>query len=155
MVKKLRETISQRKGFTLVELVVVLIILAILAAMLAPSLMGYIDKAKDKRVVAEVHQAVIAAQTLADETYALAEGETPDYAAVPLEDGGALAEGKGSIGVVAGGTATGEVVYASVSLGGVTGYYSEDGGIVSSLTAETAPSDPGETEGYVSFSSEG
>ena len=92
MVRKLRETISQRKGFTLVELVVVLIILAILAAMLAPSLMGYIDKAKDKRVMAEVHQAVIAAQTLADETYALAEGETPDYASVTLEDVADLAE---------------------------------------------------------------
>ena len=43
--------------------------------------------------------------------------------------------------------ALGFIVFAAVTGG--------DGGIVSSLTAETAPSDPGETEGYVSFSSEG
>lgn len=35
------------KGFTLVELIVVLLILAILAAILIPILLGYIDEAKD------------------------------------------------------------------------------------------------------------
>ena len=34
------------KGFTLVELIVVLVILAILAAILVPALLGYIDRAK-------------------------------------------------------------------------------------------------------------
>ena len=34
------------KGFTLVELIVVLVILAILAAILVPALLGYIDEAK-------------------------------------------------------------------------------------------------------------
>lgn len=42
MFKKLKE----KKGFTLVELIVVLVILAILAALLIPALTGYIDKAK-------------------------------------------------------------------------------------------------------------
>ena len=32
------------KGFTLVELIVVLVILAILAAILVPALLGYIDR---------------------------------------------------------------------------------------------------------------
>ena len=37
---------NKKRGFTLVELIVVLVILAILAALLIPALTGYIDKAK-------------------------------------------------------------------------------------------------------------
>ncbi len=39
------------KGFTLVELIVVLVILAILAAILVPALLGYIDRAKDSQIL--------------------------------------------------------------------------------------------------------
>lgn len=60
---------SKKGGFTLVELIVVLVILAILAALLIPALTGYIDRAKEKSVIAETRQAVMAAQTLADEAY--------------------------------------------------------------------------------------
>lgn len=60
---------SKKGGFTLVELIVVLVILAILAALLIPALTGYIDKAKQKRIVAETRQCVMAAQTLYDEAY--------------------------------------------------------------------------------------
>ena len=45
MFEKIRK-LKDRKGFTLVELIVVLVILAILAALLIPALTGYIDKAK-------------------------------------------------------------------------------------------------------------
>lgn len=61
---------SKKGGFTLVELIVVLVILAILAALLIPALTGYIDKAKQKKIVAETRQCVMAAQTLYDEAYA-------------------------------------------------------------------------------------
>ncbi len=60
---------NRKKGFTLVELIVVLVILAILAALLIPALTGYIDKAKKKQIVAETRACVMAAQTLADEEY--------------------------------------------------------------------------------------
>ena len=66
MLKKMK---NNKKGFTLVELIVVLVILAILAALLIPALTGYIDKAKEKSIVAETRQAVMATQTLADEIY--------------------------------------------------------------------------------------
>lgn len=68
MLSKIR-ALKEKKGFTLVELIVVLVILAILAALLVPALTGYIDRAKDKSVIAETRQVVMAAQTLADEAY--------------------------------------------------------------------------------------
>ena len=48
MFKKLKD----KKGFTLVELIVVLVILAILAALLVPALTGYIDKANNEKIIA-------------------------------------------------------------------------------------------------------
>lgn len=71
MLEKLRK--NNKKGFTLVELIVVLVILAILAALLIPALTGYIDKAKEKQIIAETRATVMAVQTLADEQYATVE----------------------------------------------------------------------------------
>ena len=69
MMKKMKE--NKGKGFTLVELIVVLVILAILAALLIPALTGYIDRAKEKSIIAETRQAVTAAQAIADEKYGI------------------------------------------------------------------------------------
>lgn len=74
MWKKLKN--NNKKGFTLVELIVVLVILAILAALLIPALTGYIDKAREKQIIAETRQVVMAAQTLVDEEYAMMAGGT-------------------------------------------------------------------------------
>ena len=54
---------NKRRGFTLVELIVVLVILAILAALLIPALTGYIDKTKKNQVIAETRMLTQAAQT--------------------------------------------------------------------------------------------
>lgn len=61
---------SKKGGFTLVELIVVLVILAILAALLIPALTGYINKAKEKKVIAETRMAVMAVQTMNSDYYA-------------------------------------------------------------------------------------
>ena len=50
------------KGFTLVELLVVLLILAILIAIAVPSMIGYINSAKEKAYIVECHSVVIAAR---------------------------------------------------------------------------------------------
>ena len=60
---------TNNKGFTLVELIVVLVILAILAAILVPALLGYIDKAREKQVTTNAEAAYVAAQALATEAY--------------------------------------------------------------------------------------
>ena len=61
--------VKSKKGFTLVELIVVLVILAILAALLIPALTGYIDKANKEKVVSETRMVVMAVQTVASEAY--------------------------------------------------------------------------------------
>ena len=53
---------NNNKGFTLVELIVVLVILAILAAILVPALLGYIDRAREKQVTTNAEAALVAAQ---------------------------------------------------------------------------------------------
>ena len=65
MVKK-----QKQKGFTLVELIVVLVILSILAALLVPSLTGYIQKTRKTEVVAETRAITQAAQVILNEIYA-------------------------------------------------------------------------------------
>ena len=60
---------NKKRGFTLVELIVVLVILAILAALLIPALTGYIDKAKKDQVIAETRMLHEAVQTEMVELY--------------------------------------------------------------------------------------
>lgn len=111
MLKKLWNKKNDKKGFTLVELIVVLIILAILAALLIPALTGYIDKAKEKQIIAETRQAVMAAQTLADEEYAIG---TADSAIITK-----LAANKGQVIKVLG-EVDGDITSITVAGGKVT-----------------------------------
>lgn len=65
MVKNLLAKLNKKdsnKGFTLVELIVVLVILAILAAILVPALLGYIDRAREKQYVLNAKSWLTAAQ---------------------------------------------------------------------------------------------
>ena len=68
---------KRNKGFTLVELIVVLVILAILAAILIPTLLGFIDRAKDKRKLLNAKSCLTAVQAQFSERYGLNGGTVP------------------------------------------------------------------------------
>ena len=78
---------SSKKGFTLVELIVVLVILAVLAAMLVPALIGYIDRARAEKEYQTAATVYGAAQAVITEKYA------KDDWADDTEEGGTLAYG--------------------------------------------------------------
>ena len=63
------------KGFTLVELIVVLVILAILAAILVPALLGYIDRAKNQQLLITGKNVLTATQAEVASIYATADNE--------------------------------------------------------------------------------
>lgn len=94
MFKKLKN----KKGFTLVELIVVLVILAILAALLVPALTGYIDKAREQSLTSEASMVLTAAQATVSEAYGTGDitltntgSDTAPAYKVELKDGAAKA----------------------------------------------------------------
>lgn len=67
---------NRKKGFTIVELVIVIAVIAILAAVLIPTFSNVIDKAKDSAALSDAKNAMTA-------DLILAEG---DYANIPAEE---------------------------------------------------------------------
>ncbi|MCF0108895.1 MAG: type II secretion system protein [Erysipelotrichaceae bacterium] len=70
---------KDEKGFTLVELIVVMIILAILAALLVPALVSYIDEAKDKQLIVNGRTCLVAAQASATQAYGMGDEDWDTY----------------------------------------------------------------------------
>lgn len=77
LLKKLQKK-SNKKGFTLVEIIVVLVILAILTAIAVPSVLGYVNEAKEERYIQEAHSIYVVIQTEEAKSEALGE-TTPTY----------------------------------------------------------------------------
>lgn len=91
MIQKLKKS---KKGFTLVELLVVLVILAILAAAIIPSMMGFIDKAKEESAAAECRNVILAADIVMNELYGQGKlTATTKLSSTDIEDIGGLKAG--------------------------------------------------------------
>ena len=75
--KKLREKCKNKKGFTMVELIVVIVIILVLAVVLVPSLLKYVEKANKANCKADA--ATVMSQLQADmAAYQAGEGTDPD-----------------------------------------------------------------------------
>lgn len=90
MFEKIRK-MKNKKGFTLVELIVVLVILAILAAMLIPALTGYIDKAREQSLITEGSLVLTAAQATVSEAYGTGDLKVGTDGAITVTNKAALA----------------------------------------------------------------
>lgn len=83
---KVKSARENKKGFTLVELIVVMVILVILAALLVPALTKWIDKAREKQVVVDARTAYLAAQTLGSEAYGAGASNAEDIRAAVADE---------------------------------------------------------------------
>ncbi len=86
MLKKLMN-MKKKKGFTLIELIVVLVIMAILAAAAIPTMMGYVDEARASQHLAEGRSVYVAATAVLTEAYGLGrlEGTTPETSPIKVD----------------------------------------------------------------------
>ncbi|MGM9953324.1 MAG: prepilin-type N-terminal cleavage/methylation domain-containing protein [Intestinibaculum porci] len=66
----LREKLRNKKGFTLIEIIVVIVILAVLMAVAVPSVMSYMSEGENAKYETVARAALINAQTAAAKDYA-------------------------------------------------------------------------------------
>ena len=69
-IKKLRELKKNKKGFTLIEIIVVVVILAVLMAVAVPSVMKYLSEADNAKYMAQARTVMTTAQAEMAKAYA-------------------------------------------------------------------------------------
>ncbi len=70
MIKRMKENLKSKKGFTLVELIVVIVIILILAAVMIPNVMRYIGQARESTFQTEASGYLTEVQGIVAEVYA-------------------------------------------------------------------------------------
>lgn len=89
MIKKLRQNRKNKKGFTLVELIVVIVIILVLAAVMVPSVLRYVEKARQANCKADAATILVDLQAQVADAYSEAaqKGEAVDLAAITTAAG--------------------------------------------------------------------
>lgn len=118
---------KNRKGFTLVEIIVVLVILAILAAFTIPAMLGFVNDAKKKANIAIARECYVAAQSAATELAATTTNSDKDKVKTKADT---LVSGD-----LNGGNYTVTLVTGDVAKVDSITYTSEDGKDIITLTA--------------------
>lgn len=67
---KKQKILRNKKGFTLIEIIVVLVIIALLVAAAIPSMIGFVDDARGKAYASEARVGFVAAQAVVTEMVA-------------------------------------------------------------------------------------
>lgn len=70
MIKNLKERMKNKKGFTLVELIVVIVIILVLSAVMVPSVLRYIEKANQANCKADAATILVELQAEVADYYA-------------------------------------------------------------------------------------
>lgn len=73
MKNKLREMRNNKKGFTLIEMIVVIVIIAILVALAVPAVMGYVSDAREAKLKAAASAGVTTMQVAMAKSESLGE----------------------------------------------------------------------------------
>lgn len=120
--KQLLTKKRNKKGFTLIEMIIVIVIIAILAAIAVPSMLGYVNKANEATATANCRAVVSAAQSAASlgATSSDIQSKTGDM----LGTGGSTTYGDGTFTItMTTDSAITKVVWSSNKTGGKTATY--------------------------------
>ncbi len=90
------KTLKNNKGFTLIEIVIVIVIIAILAAMLVPSMLSWIDSANQRTFLSACDTIKTSVTTSVSEKYAVDGSTTPDWDQVSKLVGSTVSAADGS-----------------------------------------------------------
>lgn len=74
--------LKNKKGFTMIEMIVVLVIIAILAAAAIPTMIGYVNRARESGLISEARIGFVAAQSVATERKAMATSTSVNYSGI-------------------------------------------------------------------------
>ncbi len=104
MLNLLTKKVNNRKGFTLIELIVVIAIIAILAAVLIPRFTGFTDNAREKSAISDTRNILLALEAKDSEDGLAASTSAADAKTIVQEYAGKDIIGTNTISAVTKGT---------------------------------------------------